>query len=51
MVADNADMEVKSKMSDVNDTAGDGNVESMLLVEKGLREFASLKVFLIFLLV
>jgi hypothetical protein len=32
--------------NDVNDTAGDGNIESMLLVEKGLRELASLKVFL-----
>ncbi|KAM3407216.1 hypothetical protein ACQJBY_000956 [Aegilops geniculata] len=30
--------------NDVNDTAGDGNIESMLLVEKGLRELASLKV-------
>ncbi|XP_062230749.1 coiled-coil domain-containing protein SCD2-like isoform X2 [Phragmites australis] len=40
--ADNAD--TKSKMSDVNDMAGDGNIESMLSVEKGLRELASLKV-------
>ncbi|KAK3137499.1 hypothetical protein QOZ80_5BG0453100 [Eleusine coracana subsp. coracana] len=37
-------METKSKMSDVNDMAGDGNIESMLSVEKGLRELASLKV-------
>jgi hypothetical protein len=46
-VADNTDMETKSKMSDINDTAGVGNIESMLSVEKGLRELASLKVFLI----
>ncbi|KAL5232323.1 hypothetical protein ABZP36_031099 [Zizania latifolia] len=46
-LSDNADMEIKSKMSDVshlNDMAGDGNIESMLLVERGLRELASLKV-------
>ncbi|XP_062181167.1 coiled-coil domain-containing protein SCD2-like isoform X1 [Phragmites australis] len=43
-LSDNADMETKSKMSDVNDMAGDGNIESMLSVEKGLRELASLKV-------
>ncbi|OEL35293.1 Coiled-coil domain-containing protein SCD2 [Dichanthelium oligosanthes] len=40
----NADMESRSKMSDVNDISGDGNIESMLSVEKGLRELASLKV-------
>jgi hypothetical protein len=34
-------------MSDINDMAGDGSIESMLSVEKGLRELASLKVFLI----
>lgn len=33
-------------MSDVNDISSDGNVETMLSVEKGLRELASLKVFL-----
>ncbi|TVU17838.1 hypothetical protein EJB05_33898, partial [Eragrostis curvula] len=43
-LSDNADMEAKSKMSDINDMAGDGNIESMLSVEKGLRELASLKV-------
>jgi hypothetical protein len=43
-VADNADMETKSKMSDINDMTGVGNIESMLSVEKGLRELASLKV-------
>ncbi|CAK9876952.1 unnamed protein product [Sphagnum jensenii] len=31
-------------MRDVNDITGDGNIESMLSVEKGLRELASLKV-------
>jgi hypothetical protein len=31
-------------MRDVNDIIGDGNIESMLSVEKGLRELASLKV-------
>ncbi|KAJ1261612.1 hypothetical protein BS78_09G043700 [Paspalum vaginatum] len=43
-LSDNADMESRSKMSDVNDISGDGNIESMLSVEKGLRELASLKV-------
>ncbi|KAK3140727.1 hypothetical protein QOZ80_5AG0404950 [Eleusine coracana subsp. coracana] len=43
-LSDNADMETKSKMSDVNDMTGDGNIESMLSVEKGLRELTSLKV-------
>ncbi|KAG8084697.1 hypothetical protein GUJ93_ZPchr0010g7546 [Zizania palustris] len=46
-LSDNADMEIKSKMSDashLNDMPGDGNIESMLLVERGLRELASLKV-------
>uniref|UniRef100_A0A0D9WCT0 Uncharacterized protein n=1 Tax=Leersia perrieri TaxID=77586 RepID=A0A0D9WCT0_9ORYZ len=46
-LSDNADMETKSKMSDashLNDMAEDGNIESMLLVERGLRELASLKV-------
>lgn len=31
-------------MWDVNDLTGDGNIESMLSVENGLRELASLKV-------
>lgn len=46
-LSDHADMETKSKMSDashVNDMSGDGNIESMLLVERGLRELSSLKV-------
>jgi hypothetical protein len=29
----------------VNDAVGEGNIESMLLVEKGLKELALLKVF------
>ncbi|PWZ45843.1 Coiled-coil domain-containing protein SCD2 [Zea mays] len=37
-------MESRSKMSDVNDISTDGNIETMLSVEKGLRELASLKV-------
>ncbi|XP_066367508.1 coiled-coil domain-containing protein SCD2-like [Miscanthus floridulus] len=43
-LSDNADMESRSKMSDVNDISSDGNIETMLSVEKGLRELASLKV-------
>ncbi|XP_008662961.3 coiled-coil domain-containing protein SCD2 isoform X2 [Zea mays] len=43
-LSDNADMESRSKMSDVNDISTDGNIETMLSVEKGLRELASLKV-------
>uniref|UniRef100_J3M3Z2 Uncharacterized protein n=1 Tax=Oryza brachyantha TaxID=4533 RepID=J3M3Z2_ORYBR len=46
-LSDNADMETRSKMSDashLNDMTGDGNIENMLLVERGLRELASLKV-------
>ncbi|KAL5770768.1 hypothetical protein ACOSP7_014922 [Xanthoceras sorbifolium] len=31
-------------LEDLKDLSGDGNIESMLLVEKGLRELASLKV-------
>uniref|UniRef100_A0A0E0KYH2 Uncharacterized protein n=1 Tax=Oryza punctata TaxID=4537 RepID=A0A0E0KYH2_ORYPU len=45
-LSDHADMETKSKMSDashLNDMGGDGNIESMLLVERGLRELSSLK--------
>lgn len=30
---------------DVNELSGEGNIENMLLVEQGLRELASLKVF------
>lgn len=32
-------------MCDLNDLTGEGNIESMLSVEMGLRELASLKVF------
>ncbi|KDP23593.1 hypothetical protein JCGZ_23426 [Jatropha curcas] len=31
-------------LQDMNDLSGDGNIESMLAVEKGLRELASLKI-------
>ncbi|PUZ64034.1 hypothetical protein GQ55_3G111900 [Panicum hallii var. hallii] len=43
-LSDNSEMESRSKMSDANDISGDGNIESMISVEKGLRELASLKV-------
>lgn len=36
----------RSKLArDLNDLTGEGNIESMLSVEMGLRELASLKVF------
>ncbi|OVA04372.1 hypothetical protein BVC80_1395g89 [Macleaya cordata] len=39
------DAEERDKVPrDLNDLSGEGNIESMLLVEKGLRELASLKV-------
>lgn len=39
-------MEEKEKVpSDSNGLSGEGNIENILLVEKGLRELASLKVF------
>ncbi|PON73960.1 Coiled-coil domain-containing protein SCD [Parasponia andersonii] len=39
------DVEVeKSDSRDLNELSGDGNIENMLLVEKGLRELASLKI-------
>lgn len=31
----------------MNELSGEGNIENMLFVEKGLRELASLKVFLL----
>lgn len=46
VLADNAEIESRSKMPDAHDISGDGNIESMLSVEKGLRELASLKVLL-----
>lgn len=40
------DSDRRSKlMCDLNDLTGEGNIESMLSVEMGLRELASLKVF------
>ncbi|MCL7024302.1 hypothetical protein MKW94_022746 [Papaver nudicaule] len=39
------DMDTKNKLTrDLNDLTGEGNIESMLSVEMGLRELASLKV-------
>lgn len=39
-------MDRRSKVvRDLNDLTGEGNIESMLSVEMGLRELASLKVF------
>uniref|UniRef100_A0A2N9F276 Coiled-coil domain-containing protein SCD2 n=1 Tax=Fagus sylvatica TaxID=28930 RepID=A0A2N9F276_FAGSY len=41
----NDDLEERDKVPrDSNELSGDGNIENMLLVEKGLRELASLKV-------
>ena len=41
----NNDVEEREKvLQDLNQLSGEGNVESMLLVEKGLRELTSLKV-------
>ncbi|KAK8456577.1 hypothetical protein SEVIR_3G040200v4 [Setaria viridis] len=50
-LSDNTEMDSRSKMSDVNDISSDGNIESMLSVEKGLRELASLKATKVLLLV
>ncbi|KAF6147601.1 hypothetical protein GIB67_031592 [Kingdonia uniflora] len=42
---DKADLDEGDKFPcDMNDLSGEGNIESMLLVEKGMRELASLKV-------
>ncbi|ERN16866.1 coiled-coil domain-containing protein SCD2 [Amborella trichopoda] len=39
------DLERRAEISrDINDLMGEGNIENMLLVEKGMRELASLKV-------
>ncbi|MCI28751.1 hypothetical protein A2U01_0049953, partial [Trifolium medium] len=38
------DLEDTEDQRDPNDLSGEGNVESMLFVEQGLRELASLKV-------
>ncbi|KAF5453924.1 hypothetical protein F2P56_023634 [Juglans regia] len=41
----NDDLEEREKVPcDLNELSGDGNIENMLVVEKGLRELASLKV-------
>ncbi|KAG6712391.1 hypothetical protein I3842_05G100600 [Carya illinoinensis] len=40
----NDDPEKRSKVQDFNDLTGEGNIESMLSVEMGLKELASLKV-------
>ncbi len=43
--AANNDLSEREKvLRDMNELSGVGNIESMLLVEKGLRELASLKV-------
>ncbi|XP_041012262.1 coiled-coil domain-containing protein SCD2-like isoform X1 [Juglans microcarpa x Juglans regia] len=42
--AGNDDPEKRSKVQDFNDLTGEGNIESMLSVEMGLKELASLKV-------
>lgn len=36
--------DLEDRLFDINDLAGEGNIENMLLVEKGMRELASLKV-------
>uniref|UniRef100_A0A5B7B988 Coiled-coil domain-containing protein SCD2 n=1 Tax=Davidia involucrata TaxID=16924 RepID=A0A5B7B988_DAVIN len=43
-LVNNDEDEREKVLRDLNDLSGEGNVESMLLVEKGLRELASLKV-------
>ena len=43
---DKSDLEEKEKVSwNASDLAGEGNIDSMLVVEKGLRELSSLKVY------
>lgn len=42
--SNSASGQAKGKTRDVNDITGEGNIESMLAVEKGLRELAALKV-------
>ncbi|KAF6148086.1 hypothetical protein GIB67_024261 [Kingdonia uniflora] len=42
---DKADLDKRDRFPrDMNDLSGEGNIESMLFVEKGMRELASLKV-------
>ena len=44
-MTEKADEDDQKLSFDLSDVAGEGNIENMLLVEKGLRELASLKVF------
>jgi len=44
-LTEKADEDDQKLSFDLSDVAGEGNIENMLLVEKGLRELASLKVF------
>lgn len=41
------DLEDTEDQRDLNELSGEGNIENMLFVEQGLRELASLKVFVI----
>ncbi|KAF6165607.1 hypothetical protein GIB67_021877 [Kingdonia uniflora] len=44
-IVDKADLDERDRFPrDMNDLSGEGNIESMLFVEKGMRELASLKV-------
>lgn len=43
-IAGDDDPEKRSKFQDFNDFTAEGNIESMLSVEMGLKELASLKV-------
>lgn len=43
------DSDRRKLVRDINDLTGEGNIESMLSVEMGLREMASLKVSFLFL--
>lgn len=40
------DQDRSKLIQDINDLSGEGNIESMLSVEMGLRELTSLKVFI-----
>lgn len=45
MRAGDDDSDRRKLVRDINDLTGEGNIESMLSVEMGLREMASLKVY------
>lgn len=47
-LTDKADVDDDEVPFDISDLAGEGNIENMLLVEKGMRELASLKVVVYF---